>query len=128
MSDPTVWRVTASSDGSLLDTRYRQHDDVWQMRDAEGRWWPSGYSDRSDMERAGFALVPDVHVNECSDGHAQTRLPLPDETRQGATATHDPCCSSHNVAMDCETYRRSHFVQVGICCAAWAAQSREEEG
>jgi hypothetical protein len=33
--------------------------------------------------------------------------------------THAPCCSSHGVDMDCETYRRTHFVEVGSCCSAF---------
>ncbi|BAH52272.1 hypothetical protein [Rhodococcus opacus] len=43
-----------------------------------------------------------------------------DAQQQRATATtHTPCCSSHRVDMNCETYRRTHFVEVGPCCAAW---------
>jgi hypothetical protein len=33
------------------------------------------------------------------------------------TPEHDPCCSSHGVPMDCERYRRTHFVEVRPCCA-----------
>lgn len=32
--------------------------------------------------------------------------------------THDPCCSSHGVTMDCARYRRTHFVEVRPCCSA----------
>lgn len=35
------------------------------------------------------------------------------------TLTHTPCCSAHGVDMDCERYRRTHFVEVGPCCGAW---------
>jgi hypothetical protein len=38
------------------------------------------------------------------------------------TMTHNPCCSSHGVDMDCAKYRRTHFVEVGNCCDAWARQ------
>ena len=34
-------------------------------------------------------------------------------------ATHDPCCSSHQVKMCCGCYRRTHFVEVGACCPAY---------
>lgn len=34
--------------------------------------------------------------------------------------THDPCCSSHGASLDCDTYRRTHFVEVGYCCDTWA--------
>jgi hypothetical protein len=34
--------------------------------------------------------------------------------------THDPCCSSHGASQDCDTYRRTHFVEVGACCSTWA--------
>lgn len=37
--------------------------------------------------------------------------------------THNPCCSSHGVPMDCSIYRRTHFVEVGNCCDAWAART-----
>jgi hypothetical protein len=41
-----------------------------------------------------------------------------ERVRQEATptTTHNPCCSSHGVNMTCETYRRTHFVEVGPCC------------
>lgn len=32
------------------------------------------------------------------------------------THTHNPCCSSHNVNMTCERYRKTHFVGVRPCC------------
>lgn len=35
----------------------------------------------------------------------------------GAELTHNPCCSSHGEPMTCEKYRRTHFVEVGDCCA-----------
>lgn len=38
-----------------------------------------------------------------------------------ATTMHSPCCSSHGASMDCATYRRTHFVEVGACCDTWAA-------
>lgn len=41
------------------------------------------------------------------------------------TATHNPCCSSHGEALDCETYRRTHFVEVGPCCSVWAEEHPE---
>lgn len=31
------------------------------------------------------------------------------------TDPHDPCCSSHGITMDCDTYRRTHFVETGPC-------------
>lgn len=33
------------------------------------------------------------------------------------TPDHDPCCSSHGIAMSCANYRRTHFVEVRPCCA-----------
>jgi hypothetical protein len=33
-----------------------------------------------------------------------------------ASMTHDPCCSSHGIVMDCARYRRTHFVEVRPCC------------
>lgn len=39
--------------------------------------------------------------------------------KRPAGATHTPCCSSHGVYMTCLDYRRTHFVEVGSCCAAW---------
>ena len=32
------------------------------------------------------------------------------------TPEHDPCCSAHGIPMDCERYRRTHFVEVRPCC------------
>lgn len=34
--------------------------------------------------------------------------------------THRPCCSSHGRDLCCDCYRRTHFVEVGNCCSAWA--------
>lgn len=42
--------------------------------------------------------------------------------------THEPCCSSHNVPMTCETYRRTHFVQVRPCCSVDAQRLDAEIG
>lgn len=39
--------------------------------------------------------------------------------------THAPCCSAHGKDMNCERYRRTHFVEVGNCCAA-DAKARPE--
>lgn len=44
-----------------------------------------------------------------------------------STPTHTPCCSAHGVDMDCETYRRSHFVEVRPCCKQDAAGLRREK-
>lgn len=38
----------------------------------------------------------------------------------GPKDTHVPCCSSHKVPMTCKEYRRTHFVEVGVCCPAFA--------
>ncbi|PWK81660.1 hypothetical protein C8D88_11671 [Lentzea atacamensis] len=40
----------------------------------------------------------------------------------GEPATHNPCCSSHNVPMDCSIYRRTHLVEADNCCDAWATK------
>ncbi len=42
-----------------------------------------------------------------------------------SVTTHNPCCSSHGVDMDCATYRRTHFVEVGPCCSVWAEEHPE---
>jgi hypothetical protein len=44
-----------------------------------------------------------------------------------AAETHRPCCSTHDVHMTCERYRRTHFVEVRPCCAIDAARLRAEE-
>jgi hypothetical protein len=31
--------------------------------------------------------------------------------------THDPCCTSHDIPMTCETYRSTHFVETRPCCS-----------
>lgn len=49
----------------------------------------------------------------------QSALPIEPE--------HDPCCSSHGVPMDCERYRRTHFVEVRPCCSVDAARLRQEQ-
>ena len=50
----------------------------------------------------------------------------------GLTITHDPCCSSHGVPMDCARYRRTHFVEVRPCCSvdaeALRAAARPNDG
>lgn len=45
-------------------------------------------------------------------------------TFHGEETTHNPCCSSHGVNMTCETYRRTHFVEVGACCGKWVEPDR----
>ena len=49
----------------------------------------------------------------------EPRLALP------SVFTHAPCCSAHGIDMGCERYRRTHFVEVGNCCAADAAARPE---
>jgi len=39
---------------------------------------------------------------------------------------HNPCCSSHNVRMLCENYRRTHFVEVRPCCSLDAIRLRAD--
>lgn len=41
--------------------------------------------------------------------------------RLAVAPTHRPCCSSHHRDMTCAEYRRTHFVEVGPCCAIWTA-------
>lgn len=38
------------------------------------------------------------------------------EAHPPAKLSHDPCCSSHGIAMTCARYRRTHFVEVRPCC------------
>ncbi|QPX62619.1 hypothetical protein SEA_WOLLYPOG_69 [Arthrobacter phage Wollypog] len=40
---------------------------------------------------------------------------------------HNPCCSAHGVDMDCERYRRTHFVEVRPCCSADARRLSAEQ-
>lgn len=40
---------------------------------------------------------------------------------------HAPCCSSHDVAMTCERYRRTHFVEVRPCCSTDRARMELEK-
>lgn len=67
--------------------------------------------------------TPDEPVLDTSIGGAADRAWFAEQRARihaAPQATHVPCCSSHNVHMDCETYRRTHFVEVGNCCDAWA--------
>jgi hypothetical protein len=59
------------------------------------------------------------HGSECvyreEDGPADETPTLDRVT--GLPVTHNPCCSTHGVPMDCISYRRTHFVEVRPCCA-----------
>lgn len=37
---------------------------------------------------------------------------------------HEPCCTAHGIPMDCERYRRTHFVEVRPCCSKDAERLR----
>lgn len=54
-----------------------------------------------------------------------TETPEPEKGAEGCDC-HRPCCSAHApngaaALMDCERYRRTHFVQAGPCCEHWPA-------
>lgn len=79
---------------------------------------------KSDEEVRHFGVAPFTRSRTCKWCLER------DEAREAAraapqTGPHAPCCSSHGVDMDCETYRRTHFVEVGPCCAAWQARAAE---
>lgn len=38
------------------------------------------------------------------------------ESEAPPMVTHVPCCMAHGIPMDCERYRRTHFVEVRPCC------------
>lgn len=81
------------------------------------------------------AIACALHITapDCpADDGRSTDVPLAREAT--ADPAHDPCCSSHGVPMDCATYRRTHFVEVGPCCSAWpverepsASKSRDDQ-
>ena len=70
---------------------------------------------KSDEEVRHFGVAPFTRSRTCKWCLEE------DEAREAAraaprTGPHAPCCSSHGVDMDCETYRRTHFVETGRCC------------
>ena len=70
---------------------------------------------KSDEQVRDFGVPPFTRSRTCKWCLEE------DEAREVARAApqsgpHAPCCSSHGVDMDCETYRRTHFVETGVCC------------
>ena len=55
-------------------------------------------------------------MNRGRFGRGQAGIPELPQTQAVSGFTHTPCCTAHGVDMDCATYRRTHFVEVGYCC------------
>lgn len=70
----------------------------------------------------GMADSLDSHVDH-EDIHRLLTEAIEMSRARDRVITHAPCCSAHGIAMTCDRYRRTHFVEVGNCCAAWGERN-----
>lgn len=100
-------------------------DRAWNEIDRYG--WRTGYVPTHGQLRGRAQAMMKAHnLDEAVEEVEEVQVRSQPEPKDWGEPDHEPCCSSHNVTMSCENYRRTHFVEVRPCCHLDAQRLEQE--